>query len=147
MLSQIQMLKTLDPLQRAIPKPQDTGLYVFPNCTTGALMCVEYSLEVGPEVELLLMCAHAHRKHSCLPADVIPTFIAARIIGISQSTLRRWVTKGWIRAWSKQAPFHFDYEGPWNEGGNNDLVHPVTSGYYFSEQEAEAYRLAKPRDL
>lgn len=147
MLSHIQMLPTLGKPERAIPKPQDTGLYVFPNCTTGALMCAEYPLEAGPEVELLLMCAHVHRKHSCLPVDVVPTFIAARIIGISQSTLRRWVIKGWIRAWSQQAPFCFEDEGPLNEGGNNNLVHPVTSGYFFSVEEAEAYRLAKPRDL
>jgi hypothetical protein len=147
MLSHIYKLRTLEPPQRIIPKPQDTCLYVFPNCTNGALMCVECPIEVGPEVELLLLCAHVQRNHSCLPSDVIPTFIAARIIGISQSTLRRWVIKGWIRAWSKQAPINPDYSGPWNEGGNNDLVHPVTSGYFFSEREAQAYRLAKPRDL
>ena len=146
MLSHIQMLRTLDSPQRTVPKPQDTTLYVFPNCTTGALMCVECPLEVGPEVELLLMCAHINRKHLNPPSDILPTYIAAKMIGISQSTLRRWVAKGWIRAWSKQAPNGLGCPVAW---AVDELNPPrwATPGYLFCGQEVEAYRLAKPRDL
>lgn len=148
MLSHIQMLKTfadMSPNRRIIPQPQDTSLFVFPNCTTGALMCVECSPEVGPEVELLLMCAHVHRKHSCLPADVLPACIAAKMIGISRSTLRRWVAKGWIRAWSKQAPIEpMCYPAAQNEAEPNG---PGVASGYFCAMEVKAYRLAKPRAL
>lgn len=147
MLSHIQMLKTLEPFPLPIPKPQDTALYVFPNHTTGALMCAECPLEVGPEVELLLFCAHVHRKHLSPPPEVLPTRIAAKMIGISQSTLRRWVAKGWIRAWSRQGPIDRGYPAVWNEDECSDIDCWAGPGYLFCSQEVEAYRLAKPRDL
>lgn len=147
MLSRIQMLKTLEPVPLPIPKPQDTALYVFPNHTTGALMCVECPLEAGPEVELLLLCAHIHRKHLNPPPGVLPTRIAAKMIGISQSTLRRWVAKGWIRAWSKQESIDKGYPPIWDIDEYKGRNYWPGPGYIFYNQEVEAYRLAKPRDL
>lgn len=148
MLSLVQMLRTIEPSQRSTKiTPQDTGLYVFPNCTTGALMCVEYSMSVAGEVELLLMGAHLSREQKFLPIDVVPARIAAKMMGISQSTLWRWVAKGWVRAWSTQTPFNPIY---WTDNGVDEPTPPTyvgRSNYFFSAQEAEAYRLAKPRAL
>jgi len=136
MLSHVQTLETLAtplPHHRTLPKPQDTGLYVFPNCTNGALMGVEYPLELGREVERLLRRAHEDRQVWC-PQHALSANDAAKKLGISRSTLRRWVAKGWIYAWTK---WDTDFLGLYIE----------TPGYLFSEMEVEAYRLAKPRAL
>lgn len=136
MLSHIQMLATLAtplPHQRTLPKPQDTRLYVFPNCTTGALMGVEYPLEMGWEVKRLLRRAHEDRQDGC-PRHALSANDAAKKLGISRSTLRRWVAKGWIYVWTN---WDIDFLG----------LYIDIPGYVFSEEEVEAYCLAKPRAL
>ncbi|MGI4873897.1 MAG: hypothetical protein ACRYFX_22280 [Janthinobacterium lividum] len=118
---------------RTKPQLQDTGLYVFPNCTTGALMAVKYPVQAGWQVERLLRKAHADRANDLSPSQALTATVAAKKLGISRRTLQRWVARGWIYAWSKWGyDLFFDFSN---------------TPYLFSRTEVEAHCLAKPCDL
>jgi hypothetical protein len=148
MLKQVSLLNTCALYAKPTnPKPLDKGMYIFPNCETGALMGVEYPLDAEHQVKVLLRYAHKERDRP-LPICTLHATDAAKRLGISQSVLRRWVKKGWIYCWtswivvenwpSRYPPTLFS-----DESGN--VVIPAVT--LFSELEVEALRIAKPRDL
>jgi hypothetical protein len=137
MLSHIQMLETPTTglfTPHITRKSCDTGLYVFPNCTTGALMGVKYPSKFGSQVALLLRLAFDERDYT-LPTYALSEDAAAEKLGINCATLRQWVKKGWIWYWTE-----------WKKFGDSNVMFPLP-GKIFSEIEVEALRLAKPRNL
>ena len=125
MLNHIQGLESFS--MGSMSTPEDMGLYVFPNCTNGALIGVKYPLKAGSQVSLLLRLAFEERLTYRPTIELLAPDAAAKL-GISLSTLRRWIAKGWIYYWPAE-----------DADGREVKV--------FSEAEVEALRLAKPRDL
>jgi hypothetical protein len=123
MLSHIFSLGTLYPKPTVVPEPKDGCLLTFPNYVTGSLMGVECAYAVRIQVENLLKLAHAERYYKSPPPKVVLELKAAEMLNISPSTLRGWVSKGWIYRWY------------------------TLYGSVFSDAEVQALRLAKPRSL
>jgi predicted DNA-binding protein (UPF0251 family) len=131
------------------PKPLTKGMYIFPNCETGALMGVEYPLELEQQVKVLLRQAHKERELS-RPTYTMSRKEAAKRLGIKQSVLQSWVKKGWIYCWPNWVvienwPLQLPYPPSWASDESRNVV--VSCETLFSELEVEALRLVKPRDL
>lgn len=131
------------------PKLLNKGLYIFPNCETGALMGVEYPLELEQQVKVLLRHAHKERELS-RPTYGISEYEAAKKLGIRRSVFQSWVKKGWIYCWTSWRvvnnwPSQYSYPPSWAFDESGNIVLPDET--LFSELEVEALRLAKPRNI
>ena len=149
MLSQVSELETFawsTPPEK--PKRPTKGMFIFPNCQTGALMGVEYPLKAKRQAAFLLKLAHAERDWT-LPEYPLSESAAAEMLGISISVLQNWVKKGWIYYWNKWKVLGLEtrsYPAEWDSTEYNKVMIPLPERI-FSEIEVEALLLAKPRDL
>ena len=150
MLKQVSLLNTCALYAKPTnPKPLSKGMSIFPNCETGALMGVEYPLELEQQVKVLLRHAHKERELA-QPTYALSEYEAAKKLGIRRSVFQRWVKKGWIYCWTPWRvvdnwPSQWQYPRNWAYDENGNIVLPGAA--LFSELEVEALRLAKPRDL
>lgn len=148
MLSEVSELETFAfSTPPETPKRLTKGMFVFPNCKTGASMGVEYPLKAKRQAAFLLKLAHAERDWN-LPQYPLSESAAAEMLGISMSVLQNWVNKGWIYYWTEweiSETQTASYPPCWDSESKKVML-PLP-GRIFSEIEVEALLLAKPRDL
>jgi hypothetical protein len=98
-------------------------------------MAVECPVDRWYGIEFALTHVLKRREGTIPPEDSISGYAAAKRLGITWGTLRRWMAKGWICYW-----------------GNHNLpelgiIYLPRAQYLFSAEEVRVLSLVKLRDL